>query len=276
MRCPSAHPDPAAIPMNSSPPIPARRLVYLKDLSWTLVDRDMKVRYKRSVLGITWSLLNPLLQLLVLYFVFRVVLPLGIPNYVVFLFTGILVWNWFQSSLQFACGAIADNSALIGQPGFPAAILPVVTVTTHLIHFLLALPILLVFLAVEGTPLTRAMLALPLLIALQFALTLGLAYLVATAHVHFRDTQYLVGVFLLLGLYLSPVFYEPDSVPARYQPVYRLNPMVHLIDSYRSILIRGELPDLTPLLVLSLLAVGLLALSYRIFLRASHRFIEEL
>ena len=130
--------------------LPGRRLIYMRDLLRELVGRDMKLRYKRSVLGIAWTLLNPLTQLLVFLFVFNLLLPLNIPHYSSFLFAGILVWNWFQGSLNQSTGAIVDNRELLRRPGFSAAILPIVTVTSHLIHFLLALPVLLLFLMLEG------------------------------------------------------------------------------------------------------------------------------
>ena len=107
-----------------------RRASYLADLTRELVVRDIKLRYKRSILGIGWSLLNPLLQFLVFYGVFRWILPVNIPDYAVFLLTGILAWNWFQSSLNFGCVVITDSASLIRQPGFPAAILPVIAVGT--------------------------------------------------------------------------------------------------------------------------------------------------
>jgi len=253
-----------------------RGIVYLRDLLRELVGRDMKLRYKRSVLGIGWSLLNPLAQLLVFSLLFRFVLPLHIPRYSLFLFTGVLAWNWFQQSLFLATGAITDNRELIRQPGFPPAILPVAIVTTNLLHFLLALPILLFFLFVTGGRLTTVVLLLPLLLALQFCLTLGLAYLVATFHVAFRDTQYLLGVFLLLAFYLTPVFYDISAIPARYQRLYRLNPMTGLIDGYRAILMRGEAPDSPSLLALSVLTGALLWGGALVFKRASYRFVEEL
>jgi lipopolysaccharide transport system permease protein len=254
----------------------ARRLTHIRDLLRELVARDMKLRYKRSVLGIAWSLLNPLAQMLVFNFVFRSVLPLDIPNYSSFLFIGVIVWSWFHTSLLEATGAIVQNGDLIRQPGFPAAILPVVTVMTQLIHFLFALPILLLFLMFGGIQLTNAIAALPLVIGIQFLLTLSLAYLVATIHVTFRDTQYLLGIVLMLGFYLTPVFYEASVIPARSQLLYHLNPMVDLLGAYRAILIEGEFPNAFPLLVISAFAVGLLWLTYTIFMRASYKFAEEL
>ena len=252
------------------------RLIYLIDLLRELIGRDMKLRYKRSLLGIAWSLVNPLAQLLVFSLVFSLVLPLNIPNYPSFLFTGLLAWNWFQTSLHAATGAIVDNRELIRRPGFSAMILPVVTVATNFIHFLLALPILLIFLWINGIPLKTTGLVLPAIFAVQFLFTLSLAYIVATLHVTFRDTQYLLGIVLLLGFYLSPVFYDASAIPERFQMVYRLNPMVVLIDAYRQILLQGRLPAAPELLALSLFSAGLLWASYRTFVSASARFAEEL
>jgi lipopolysaccharide transport system permease protein len=253
------------------------RLTYLRDLLFMLVARDMKLRYKRSWVGVGWTLLNPLAQLLVFYFIFNAVLPLNVPHYSSFLFTGILVWNWFQSALLLATGAIVDHRELIKQPGFPAAILPIVTVTSNLIHFLLALPILFVFLMIDGSRLTIYSTVLPLVISIQFVLTLGLAYLVATFHVTFRDTQYLLGVILQLVFFLTPIFYNASVIPERYQTFYRLNPMVELTDAYRALLMRGELPNnLLALLFLGIIAIALLLLGYAIFKKASSDFVDEL
>ncbi len=250
--------------------------LYLIDLLRELIVRDIKLRYKRSLLGIAWSLLNPLAQLLVFSLIFGFVLPLNIPNYASFLFTGLLAWNWFQASLYAATGAIVDNRELIRRPGFSAIILPIVSVATNFIHYLLALPILLVFLLINGISLNTAGLALPVIFAVQFLFTLSLSYLVATLHVTFRDTQYLLGIVLLLGFYLSPVFYDASAIPERFQMIYRLNPMVILIDAYRHILLEGQLPGGLELLALSLISAGLLWVSYRIFIGASAQFAEEL
>jgi lipopolysaccharide transport system permease protein len=255
---------------------PSQRLIYLRDLLWELVLRDLKLRYKGSVLGLTWSLLNPLAQLLVFGFVFSTILPLNIPNYTAFLFSGLLVWSWFQSSLFAATTVIVDGRSLIKRPGFPVALLPVVTVMANLVHFVLALPVLLLFLLLTGLPLHGTILLLPLLIAIQFLLTLSIAYFLAAVHVTFRDTQHLVGVFLLLFFYLTPIFYDGSVVPATYQSIYRLNPLLHLLEAYRSILIEGSLPDFGVLGLVTAVSAGLLLLGFRVFRRASYTFVEEL
>ncbi len=264
--------QPAARPTSNTPP----SLVYLYDLLAIMVMRDMKLRYKRSVMGIAWSLLNPLAQLAVFGFVFRFVLPLDIPNYTAFLFIGILAWSWFQGSLQQATGAIVENGALIGYPGFPVAVLPVVTVTSHLVHFLLALPIVAVFLLASGISFNAVAALLPVVVFIQFVLSLSLAFLVATLQVFFRDMQYLLGIALMLGFFLTPIFYDLSTVPARFHPFYRLNPMYVLVEAYRDILVRGILPDVGSLLLLGLLSSLLLGAGYRLFSRTSFRFVEQI
>jgi lipopolysaccharide transport system permease protein len=204
-----------------------------------------------------WSLVTPLLQVLAFNFVFRSVLPLNVPHYPAFVLTGVLAWTWFQSSLVLASGAIVDNRELIRRPGFPSAALPAVTVATHLVHFLLALPVLLV-------------------VAIQYVLTLSLAYPIATCHVRFRDTQHLVGVLLTVLFFFTPVFYEARSVPVQFRGLYDLNPMVQILSAYRGVLIQDQPVDLGSLGVLGVVALLMLTLGFEVFRRASFRFVEEL
>lgn len=251
-------------------------LTYLRDLLYVLVGRDLKLRYRRSILGLLWTLLNPLAQLLVLNLVFRLVLPLNIPNYSLFLFTGLLAWNWFQASLFAGTGTIVKSRELIRRPGFPIAVLPVVTVISSFIHFLLALPILLLFMVSSGIQISAAFLILPVIFAFQFILSLGLIYLLAALQVTFRDTQYLLGVLLFLGFYLTPVFYDSNAIPSQAQMLYHLNPLVTIIDAYRSVFIHAEFPESQPLMLVGLASVALLWISYQVFRKASYRFVEEL
>lgn len=253
-----------------------RRAAQWFDLLRQLVSREMKVLYKRSFLGIAWTLINPLLQLAALAFVFQVVLPVDVPRYPSFVFCGLLAWNWFQATLFQSAGVIVANGSLIRQPRFPIAILPVVTVTVGLIHFLLALPILIIFLLIDGVEFTPFVLLLPFLQMLQLGLTVSLGYILAALNVTFRDTQHTLGVVLLLMFYLTPVFYSIENVPEVYQLLYACNPMVVLIEAYRSILLRGLPPAWMPILFITIAIFILLPLSYHYFERQSNRFAEEL
>jgi lipopolysaccharide transport system permease protein len=253
----------------------SRRAEYLRDLLYELVLRDVRLRYKRSAFGVAWTLLNPIAQLLVLYFVFTTVLPLRIDKFASFTFTALLAWTWFQTSLIYSTLAVVGNGDLVRRSGFPISILPVVTVTVNLVHFLLALPVLALFLIGDGVGPGRAIFALPVVIAVQFVLTLGLAYIVALLHVRFRDTQHLLAIVLQLLFFLTPIFYSPSAVPEQYQALYRINPIVHLVDAYRAILIQGEAPDAEWLTLIGAGSLALLLGAHYMFSRASGRFIEE-
>jgi lipopolysaccharide transport system permease protein len=221
-------------------------------------------------------LLNPLAELLVLTFVFTYVLPLNIPSFPVFLYTGLLAWNWFRASLSSGANAIVNNRSLIRLPGFPIPILPVVTTSSYFVHFLLSLPILVIFLILYHIPLTPAVIALPFVMVVEFLFILSLVYFLAAIQVTFWDTQYLLTIVLMLGFYLSPVFYDTSRIPAELLPIYNLNPMVHIIGSFRAIFLDGVFPALSPLLIISGISIIFLWLGYTYFIRASFEFAQEL
>jgi lipopolysaccharide transport system permease protein len=253
-----------------------RRWIYLHDVLRVLIARDFKLRYKRSIFGVGWSLLVPLAQLAVLYVVFNKIVPLNIPNFTAFLFTGILPWNWLQTSLLMSALAVVDNRELVKEIGFPVALLPAITVFSQFIHFLLALPIMAGFLIVNGYRLNASLVALPLVILIQFALILSLAYIVATVQVRFRDTQYLLGITLFLFFYLTPVFWDDAAIPEPYRTVMHFNPVAVLLNAYRAILVHGQWPSTIPLLMVGVGSMVVLVLAYSLFTMASSHFVEEL
>jgi lipopolysaccharide transport system permease protein len=251
----------SSLPIDSS-----HRVKYFRDLLWVLVERDMKLRYKGSLLGLLWTLVIPLSQLLVFYFVFGVLFKVSIPRFPVFLFVGIVAWNWFSGAINQATSVFVDNRALARKPGFPLGILSVVTITSHLIHFLLTLPIVFGLVWMNGLSVKPgALLQLPLLLVCQFLLTQGIAYAVATVHVAYRDTQYLVNLGLMLGFYLTPIFYSTDMVPAQALVFYKLNPMAHLVDSYRAVFLSGASPSGESLLFLMGFAATSLGSGYLLY-----------
>jgi len=251
------------------------RLIYLAELLRELVARDLKLRYKRTILGVAWSMVNPLTQWLVLAFVFRAVLRIQIPSYLSFLFTGILAWNWLHTSLSGCATCVLDNGSLLKRPGFPAPILPAVVVTTNLIQLLFSLPILLIAARFDGEPLSPALLALPVVLLLQYVILLGAGYFLSTLHVVYRDTKHLLEVALMLGFYLTPVFYDAPSVPVPYRYAFALNPVVYLLEAYRDIVVRGEFPKWSTLAILVGFAVVTFALGYRHFRLRRDLLVEE-
>ncbi len=252
-----------------------RTTVHTFDLLRELIARDIKLRYRGSLLGILWTLVNPLAELLVLLFVFGFVLRIQIDNYAAFLFSGLIVFGWFQSSVNFATSAIVGNRELVRRPGVPVAILPIVTVASNLVHFVLSLPILFAVLAISGIPFTAAIVALPFLVVIEFVLILGFAYPVATMHVWFRDTQHVLQIALRLLFYMTPVFYEASTMSGPIQLFYQLNPMAQLVNAYRTVFLQGQLPTLQTTAYLLVTSTVLFAVGFGWFKRASYRFADE-
>lgn len=236
----------------------------------------MKIMYKRSILGIAWTLIKPVMQLMVFTLVFKVVLSVQAENYSSFVFVGLLSWNWFQNALFESIGVIVSNKALIRQPNFPNRILPVVVITTGLVHFLLSLPVFVVFSFIDGIVLRPTILLLPAIALIQFAFIASLAYPLAALNVRYRDVQHTLGILLQFQFYMSGVFYDIDRVAASSQWVFNLNPMVHIITAYRDILIRGVSPNWPYLLGTFAVSSGIIFLSCRQFERQSGRFLEEI
>ena len=247
-----------------------------RDLLRELVARDIKLRYRGSLLGVLWTLLNPLAELLVLYVVFSMVFQVDIPNFPAYLFTGLIVYGWFQTSLNFATGAVVANRELVRRPGVPVVILPIVTVASNLVHFVLSLPILIGLLLVSRVEIAAPALLLPALIAIEFLLIVAFAYPVATLSVWFRDLQHVLRIALQLLFYLTPVFYDTAAAPAALQWFFRINPLAHMVDAFRAVLMRAEIPDLRSVLYLILLSTALLVFGVFWFRRASTRFADEL
>lgn len=220
----------------------AHRLVYWYDVIVHLVGRELSTRYRRSLLGWLWSLLPPAFQLLVFTFVFTRVIPLSVPHFPVFLLSSILMWNWLATSLALASTSIEARRYLVLRPGFPAILVPVVASLVGLADYLFALPVLLVAVALT-TGLSTAVLILPVFVVIQLLLIIGLAWILAPLQVFFRDVTHLVGIALLLGFYLTPVFYSRGPSLHRFRLVYELNPMTHLIEGQRALLLEGRMPS---------------------------------
>jgi lipopolysaccharide transport system permease protein len=250
--------------------------VIARDLLRELIARDIKLRYRGSLLGLLWTLLNPLAELLVLYTVFSLVFRVQVPHFQAYLFTGLIVYGWFSTSLSFATGALVTNRELVRRPGVPVVILPVVTVASNLVHFLLSLPILLVLLWGSDVSLTGSVALLPALIAIEFGLIAGMAYPVAILSVWFRDTQHVLRIALQLLFYLTPIFYEASSAPEGLRILLNVNPLAHLVDAYRAVLMRGTAPGLGSLSYLLVLSIGLVIIGLAWFRRARGRFADEL
>jgi len=244
----------------------------------SLVSRELKARYRGSVLGFFWSFINPLLQLLTYGLVFTVILPgrrsPAIEPYLLFFFCGLLPWTWFQASLAEASGVLISGGNLIKKVLFPAEVLPVVTVLTNLAHFLLGMPALLAFLILYRR-LTWSALLLPLPLLVQLVFTLGLALLVSALTVHFRDIQSILTHILHLWFFTSPVLYFYGDLGGWVRMLLRLNPMTHLLVAYQQMLFHGQFDHWQGLAAAAGVSVLCYALGAFLFDRLRDTFAEE-
>jgi ABC-type polysaccharide/polyol phosphate export permease len=253
-----------------------RSVIVHRELIGILVAKNLKLRYRGSLLGFCWTLLNPLLLMLVYTLVFSVYFRLDIEHYPAFLFSGLLTWIWFSSSLQQGVTCILDGAGLVTRSRFPTEVLPIVVLTSNTVNFLLTLPLLVAFLLAFHIKLGLALLFLPVLIALQYLLTLGPVLILAAANVHFRDLQHIIVHLLTVAQFLSPIFYPASFIPESLRPWAFLNPLAVLISAFQDVLYLNRIPAWPPLVALFLLGVVMLAASAMIFARYQQTFAEAL
>jgi homopolymeric O-antigen transport system permease protein len=258
-----------------------QQLLRYRALIQSLVARELKARYRGSVLGFFWSFVNPLLTLLIYTFVFTVVMPGVRPRelepYALFMFCGILPWTWFSSSLLEASNVLIAGGNLIRKVMFPAEVLPLVTVLSGLVHFCLGLPILVVFLIYYRVPIAGAdLLWFPVIVFVQLVLTSGLALLVSALTVHFRDVRDLLQNLLTLWFFATPIIYPLSLAPERVQRLLNINPFTHLAVAYQEVLFTpGPFAESWRVAVAAVAALLALLVGYFVFDRLRDTLAEE-
>jgi len=218
-------------------------IFYYKELLVNLVSKELKVRYKTAVLGFLWTLLNPLLMMVILSVIFSVFIKLEIEKYPLFLLIGLVPWHFFGQSLSVATTSIVDNAGLIRKISFPRELIPLSAIISQFIFFLLSLAVLFVFLVIFRAKFTLLILILPLVLVAEFVFILGVSLITSALHVRYRDVRYVTEALLLCWFYLTPIFYPLSLVPERLQALYMLNPMACIVSIIRDILYYAKMPD---------------------------------
>ena len=255
-------------------------LVRYRGLIQSLVARELKARYRGSVLGFVWSFVNPLLLLLIYSFVFTTVMPNnieGVQPYALFMFCGILPWTWFATSLSEAAGSLIGGGNLIKKVLFPAEVLPLVSVLTNMVHFFLGLPILILFLVVyRHTPDWWDLVWFPIAVVVQLVFTAGLALALAALAAHFRDIRDILANVLTLWFFATPIIYpwfQPNV--QRFRTLFNANLFTHLAVSYQEILFfNGPIGHWRWLLVLGGYSIVQFLATYWLFDRLRDSFAE--
>lgn len=271
-------PDPTPVQRAARPPARALPLVTeiaalyrYRQLIAALTARDLKARYRGSVLGYFWSLANPLLLLGVYTLVFTKFFPQQpIQAYPLFLFAGILPWTFFSAAILEATHSISSNAGLIKKVMFPAEALPIVVVLSHLVHFILAIPVLFVallgFAAAGKADLSWALLAAPVVMFVQTLFVAGLAMMVASAAVLFRDLRDIVTNLMQIGFFVTPIIYQVERIESRgLRALLHANPMTPFVMSYQDIFYRASLPGIMDTALMLVYAFVSLALGFSVF-----------
>jgi lipopolysaccharide transport system permease protein len=243
-------------------------------ISWVI--RDIKVRYKQSLMGAAWAILQPLSATFIFAVVFSrfVRVPTdGIP-YPIFYYSALLPWTFFSSSITFGVSSLVSNMSLVTKIYFPREILPLSAVLASMVDFFIASLIFVGMMIFYQVPLNASLVCIPLLLLIQITFTVGIVLLTSAMNVFYRDVRFVVPLGLQLWMYLTPIIYPLSMVPERLRAVYMLNPMASIIDSYRRIILLGEWPSFPYLVLGGAVSVVLLIVGYWYFKRSEAAFAD--
>lgn len=239
--------------------------------------REIRQRYKQSILGYAWVILNPFSQMLVMSFVFSKLIirdvELGVP-YSLFVYLGLLPWTLFAGSLSSSASVLIDNSGLLKKIYFPREIFIISTIMAKLVDFFLASSIFVVFMIYFKIPLTINVVFFIPILFIQLLLTFGLSLIISAVNLFYRDIQYLLNLVLLVWMYLTPVIYAVEFFPVEYRFIFQLNPMAVFINAYRSVILSGELPNFLSLLIGFLSSLFIVFIGYSLFKKLEGMFAD--
>jgi ABC-2 type transport system permease protein len=242
-----------------------------RDLIRMLVVRELKVRYRRSAIGFLWTMLQPLLTMMVLNVVFSALFRFDLPNYPVYALAGIMFWNFFSQSITTSMNSLRANTQLFTKLPIPKMVFPLASVMAGVINLALALVPLFLILLVTGHRIGPSVLFVPVAIVLAALFTLGAGLLLSPLAVFFHDTIEMVGVLLTLFMYLTPVFYPISIVPERYLWAVRFNPLRSILEVFRDPIYFSKIPPLTHLGVACTVTVIALVVGLVAFRKSSDR-----
>ena len=249
-----------------------------RELLKTSVKKDIGGKYKHSFLGVLWSFINPLLQILVYALIFPLVMKNGgsYKDYTVFMVCGLIPWAYFTTVINRSSFIMIENGNILKKVYFPRSILPLSLVTSETINFLVSCIIILAFIVIKGFGISKFILFFPLVLLIQYVLLLGIALIFSAVTVYMRDIQHFIGVGLQLLFYATPIVYSIDTIPEGFRWILKWNPMTYIIEGYRAIFYNQTMPDLKALGILGVISIVILIVGYLLFNKLQKRFAEEL
>lgn len=240
------------------------------------VKKEIRGRYKNSALGVLWTFLNPLLQLLVYAIIFPIILKVPQEHYVVFVCCGLIPWTFFTASVSQGASTIIGNANIVKKVYFPREILPLSVVLSGTVNFVISCLIIVGFCLVFGLGLTWHILLLPIVLVIQIILQLAISLILSSVTVYFRDLEHFVQIGLMLMFYATPIVYDASTIPEKLSFIMKLNPMAPIISGYRDIFYNQKLPNLKLLGIWGIISFILLIIGLAIFKKLQRGFAEEL
>jgi len=253
-----------------------RELYSFRELLGNLVVTELKLRYRNSVLGFLWTILNPLFYLAVLSLVFSKIIRFEIPNYTLFLFSGLVSWAMIQQTVGIATGSIVANQGLIRRVYVPKMIFPLSNVLARFVDHCILTAVLIGAMAVFKAPFTWSLLFLPVAILLHFVLALGMSLATTTAHIKIRDIEHIVAIAFQILFYATPILYSLDILPEKYRTAFLWNPFYYFIQAFRYPVAFGTLPPARVIAAAGIIAAAALAAGLFVFLRKQKDFVFDL
>ena len=238
-----------------------------------LVSRDLKIKYRKSVLGYLWSILNPLMMMIILTIVFSTIFKFDIPNYAVYLLAGQLLFGFFSESTTMAMSSIINGAALIKKVYLPKYIFPVSRVLSSFVTMVLSMVALFIVMIATDCSVSLTIVLIPVVLLYIFVFSIGIGLMLSVLVVYFRDVEYLYGVFLNAFMYLTPIIYPISIIPKEYRQFMILNPMYNFIEMFRNITLYCKWPTLTDHLLCSVYALAALVLGIWVFKNHKKNFI---
>lgn len=248
-----------------------------REMIFSLIKRDLRGRYKASVLGFLWTFLNPLFQLLIYTLVFSVIMRSNIEQFYIYLFVGLVPWTFFSTCVSGGASCVVSQEHLIKKIYFPRIILPISFVTSAFINMLLTFLVIFAVLIFSGFGFSLGALCfLPLIMLVEYILALGICMLTSALTVYFRDLEYILGILTMVWMYITPILYSVDIVPEEYKKIFYFNPMTPIIQAYQQILYYKQTPELETFLRVILIGLLFLIGGCVTFEKIQKRFVEEL
>ena len=251
-----------------------RNIQHFLDLVLVLTQKEVKVRYKNSVLGYLWSIGHPLAYTAVFWIAFKIVMRINMENYLLFLITGLFPWQWFANSVNVSPIAYISNAQIIKKVSFPRNIIPLTIVLQDMIHFVFTLPVIGLVMHIYGKHPSAAWIAgIPLMLFLQLIFTYGISLVVSTVNLFFRDLERLTGILVTFIFYFTPIVYSYDMIPEQYRGYANLNPLTPFMVGWRSLFLDSAI-DFHSLSLCAIYAVISLVLGHLVYRSLSWRFGE--